>query len=64
MEMNDKMLTDEEVSKFLAVSINTVRSWRRKKVGPPWHKVQRSVRYRESEIIEWVEKQRQDGDSE
>ena len=62
--MNDRMLTSEELSKFLGLSPHTIEMWRRKKVGPPWRKLQRSVRYRESEVLEWMEKQRQDGDSE
>ncbi len=58
--MNDKLLTTDEVSEYLSISPHTVEMWRRKKVGPPWHKVGRSVRYRESELLAWVERQRRD----
>lgn len=58
---DERFLTTEEVSKILSVSHKTLELWRRLGKGPPWHKLGRTVRYKESELSEWVRNQRQDG---
>ena len=58
--MNDRLLTSEEVSEYLGLSPHTIEMWRRKKVGPPWVKVGRSVRYKESDVSSWVERRSQE----
>ena len=41
----DQFLTDVELAKRLNVSINTVRSWRFRKTGPQYVKMNRIIRY-------------------
>jgi excisionase family DNA binding protein len=59
--MNDRMITTEEAAEYAGFSVHTFKAWRRKKMGPPFVKIGRSVRYRESEVLAWVERQTQDG---
>jgi excisionase family DNA binding protein len=49
-----RMLTDIEVAARLGVSPFTVRSWRRKGVGPRFLKMGRAVRYRPEDVDEYV----------
>lgn len=59
----EKFLTTEELSEILKIPARTLRFWRKENRGPPWLKMGRSVKYRESEVSEWVNKQRRDGDA-
>ena len=58
--MNDRLLNSEEVSEYLGISTHTVEMWRRKKIGPPWSKIGRAVRYKESDVSAWVESRSQE----
>lgn len=52
------MLTDRELAAMLAVKPATLRVWRWRKKGPPWVKVERSVRYRLEDVERWIEERR------
>jgi len=48
-------LTAKEVAAFVQLSLQTIRRYTmNKKI--PFHKIDRAVRYKKSEIEEWVEK--------
>jgi len=48
-------LTAKEVASLLQLSLQTIRRYTmQKKI--PFHKIDRAVRYKKSEIEEWVEK--------
>ena len=49
-------LTVKEVALFLKLSVQTIRRYTMKK-EIPFHKINRTVRYKKSEIELWVEKQ-------
>ena len=48
-------LTAKEVAAFLQLSLQTIRRYTMNK-NIPFHKIDRAVRYKKTEIIEWVEK--------
>jgi len=51
----DGYLTAKEVAAFVQLSLQTIRRYTmNKKI--PFHKIDRAVRYKKSEIEEWVEK--------
>ena len=43
-----------ELSAYLGVSLDTVRAWRYRNVGPPGHRAGRHVRYHRDEVDAWV----------
>lgn len=52
--MDTPWLDSHQVAKYLGVSIDTVRAWRYRGVGPVGHRVGRHVRYHRDEIDRWV----------
>ncbi len=54
MDMIERWLSLEEISKHLGVSKDTVRSWI-KKDTIPFHKVGRQYKFRVSEVDDWIE---------
>jgi hypothetical protein len=46
------------VAKFLGVNVETVIGWRKRRIGPPFRKLQgKLVRYRLVDLVEWAESQ-------
>ncbi len=59
--VSDRLLTVAELAEYLGVSRPTVYQWRYRGEGPRGFRLGRrggQVRYRESEIIAWLEQQR------
>ncbi len=52
----ESLLTENEVSTCLKVSLACLRRWRLVGEGPPYVKVNNMVRYREADISSWVGK--------
>ena len=50
-------LTEAEVAQRLSVSAPTLRSWRRRGVGPVFRRFGRAVRYMEHDVDRFVEGQ-------
>ncbi len=50
------LLTEKEAARFLSMSFRTLQSWRSESKGPPYLKLGRSIRYRKSDLLAWVEK--------
>lgn len=46
--------SDKELAESLAVSISTVRRWRQAGEGPHFVRIGKSVRYRLSDVEEWL----------
>lgn len=58
MEQNTPPLNEAQTAKFLGVSCETLRGWRKRGRGPKCIKVGGYlVRYRLSDVIGWLEKQ-------
>lgn len=52
-----ELLSEKEVAELLSLSVGLLRKWRYAGQGPPWLKLSRSVRYRRSSLLRWVEQQ-------
>ena len=55
----ERLWTQEEVARFLGVSISTLKRWRKTPgKGPAWIKVARWPRYRPADVRRWLKEQR------
>lgn len=52
----EQLLTPAQTSKILNVPVKTLERWRGERTNLPYVHVGRGVRYRESDIIAWVER--------
>ena len=59
---NDHLMTIEELAAFLNLSKHTVYQWRYRDEGPTGFRLggKGQVRYRKSEVLNWLEGQRDD----
>ena len=55
----NELLTPTEAASYLKVSPRTMADWRRKRVGPPFVRTRRAVRYRKADLDQWLERTRQ-----
>jgi excisionase family DNA binding protein len=53
--MVQPLLTIEEVADLLVVPLSTLHAWRYKGEGPPALKVGKHLRYREADVLHWLE---------
>lgn len=51
----DPLLTVEEVATYLNVPKATVYGWNHDGTGPRFHRIGRHVRYRRSDLEQWIE---------
>ena len=54
-EKRKHLLLDTEVAEILGASISSVRKWRLQGRGPRFVRLGGAVRYRESDVLEYVE---------
>jgi predicted DNA-binding transcriptional regulator AlpA len=53
----DRLLSSEEVSLIVGLSIETLAQWRSQKRGIPYLKISRNcVRYRQADLDEWLQR--------
>lgn len=57
----DDLLTVQEVAALLRRPVNTIRTWRYQRSGPPSFRLGRRVMYRRGDVEEWVSIQRDVG---
>lgn len=57
MERKDRLISVDELADYLGVSVATLYQWRYRREGPPGFRVGRHVRYRWTDIEEWIEHQ-------
>jgi excisionase family DNA binding protein len=57
MERKDRLISVKELSDYLNVPATTLYQWRYRREGPPGFRVGRHVRYRWSDVEEWIEHQ-------
>ena len=60
MEPADRLLTVKELAEYLGVPVTTLYQWRYRREGPLGFRVGRHVRYRWTEVTEWIEDQLED----
>jgi len=53
----DKLIGVKELSEYLGIPEHTIRDWSYKGIGPKSYRVGRWLKYRQSEIDEWLETQ-------
>lgn len=59
---SDKLMDEFEFCRQVGISVGTARNWRCSRLaGPRFVKIGRLVRYRQSDIDEWIEEQVQGG---
>jgi len=51
----EQLLTTEQAAGFLNRPARTLEDWRYTGGGPPYVKMGRAVRYRASDLLEWVD---------
>ena len=52
-----RLYTETELADRLTLKVQTLQSWRRENVGPPYVKLVGTVRYREDDVDAWVDAQ-------
>jgi predicted DNA-binding transcriptional regulator AlpA len=58
MAMAEKSLNERQVAELLGLSVQTVRNWRFRRVGPAYIKLGGAVRYRPEDIEKYLETRR------
>jgi excisionase family DNA binding protein len=59
MEHRDRLITVQALADYLGVPVSTLDQWRYRREGPPGFKVGRHLRYRQSDVEDWIEQQLQ-----
>ena len=55
-DTNDALLTEREAADFLGVTARCLQAWRYRGGGPKFVRISsRCIRYRKSDLVEWVE---------
>lgn len=49
-KQNDDYLTEQDVANRFRVSVSTVKSWRRRSLGPVYYKIGGAVRYKPEDV--------------
>lgn len=50
----NELLTTEQLAELLGLRTNTIEGWRLKGQGPRFCKLGRSIRYRRSDVEDWI----------
>jgi len=53
-----RLLTTKAAADMIAVPEGTMRYWRNVQQGPPWIKLEGSIRYDEEDILEYIRRNR------
>ena len=51
-------IDEQQVADMLCQSVRTIQKWRLTGNGPEFHKLGRSVRYRQSDVLAWADTRR------
>lgn len=57
MDIQNKLLDTKELAEYLGVAISTLRQYRLDGKGPAYIKIGHLVRYRKSDVEEWLTSQ-------
>jgi hypothetical protein len=49
------LLSPDEVQEVYNIPITTLEKWRSKKIGPPYHKLGKHIRYKPQDVDKWVD---------
>jgi hypothetical protein len=53
MSESIEWINEREVGRLTGRSHRTVQAWRNTRVGPPYHKVEGTIRYNKAEVLAW-----------
>jgi hypothetical protein len=53
-----KLLTTNSAALVLSIPEGTLRYWRKVGLGPPWVKLEGSIRYAEEDLLRYIERNR------
>ena len=53
-----RLLTTKGASELLSVPEGTIRYWRKVGLGPPWLKLEGSIRYAQEDVMRYIERNR------
>ena len=56
-DRTDRLLTVDELAIYLGVPVATLYQWRYRREGPPGFRVGRYIRYRPTDVQQWIERQ-------
>ena len=54
MNQADRLLTPQELAKYLEVPCATIYAWRHRQQGPPGFRVGRHLRFRWRDVERWI----------
>lgn len=57
----DRLLTAKDLADYLGRPVATLYAWRYRGLGPPAIRMGRELRYRESEVIAWMDRLSREG---
>lgn len=52
---SDELINEREAAQILAVAVRTLQWWRIRGGGPKFVKLGRAVRYRRSDLLDWID---------
>ena len=55
LDLSTRLLSTNEVARLLVVPVTTLYTWRYKGTGPRAFRVGKHLRYRLSDVMEWLE---------
>lgn len=55
-ELTERLMSTQQLAELLGVPPTTLRQWRHKNTGPRGIRVGKHVRYRPSDVEEWLER--------
>jgi excisionase family DNA binding protein len=55
--VDERLWTEQQTADYLNVAVGTLRRWRAEGTGPRALRAGRTVRYRKSDVDEWLEQQ-------
>lgn len=53
----DELLTSAELAEWLKLPLRTPQNWRRDRKGPEFLRLGKRVRYRRSDVLDWLSDQ-------
>jgi excisionase family DNA binding protein len=57
MDRHDRLLSVRDLAEYLGVPVTTLYQWRYRSEGPTGFRVGRHLRYRWTDVQEWIEEQ-------
>ena len=51
----ETLLNENELAELTGLAVGTLQQWRCTKNGPPYLKLGRAVRYRASDVLQWLD---------